>query len=119
MTLIDYMIQEGTVSSTSTTWETVAQREIVMNRPTMIWVYCEYTGSVTDKSIGLRLVVNGTEMSTDYHTPSIAGAYKQFCFFTVVEPPAQTLYTVEPQARVESSPQQVTVRRLRMASMQE
>ena len=119
MTILDYMTQEGDISTTNTTWTTIATRDIVFNRPTLVWLYCEYTGSVTNRNVNVRLIVNGNEQSFDYHTPSIAGAYKQFYFFSVVSPPSQTLYTIEIQARVESSPQQVTVRRLRLAAMQE
>lgn len=123
MTLIDTFTQDGEVNSTSTGWDTIASRALALSRICIIDLGCEYGGSVTNRAIQIRIVVNSNQKATDYHTPSMtvgAGGFKRFSYHAVVDPPApDTLYDVEVQVRVESSPQQVTVRNLAMSVMQE
>ena len=83
MTLVDTYSLVGPVTSTSTTWETLATRELALNRLCIVDIGCEYGGSVTNLAVQIRIVVNSNEQATDYHTPSMGtgvGGYKRFSF---------------------------------------
>ena len=82
-----------------------------------------YGGSSTDYAVQIRLLVDGNEVTSDYHTPSMTaslGAYKMKNYHGVFTPPAGVnSYSIEVQVRVENASQTVTVRDLALSVVQE
>jgi len=115
MTIMFYKSAEAVRSETVTEWTEIASK-IGTLRATgnFLQLYAEYGGSELSTPVGIRCLVNGVERGFDYHTPTLAGQYKAFCVFGVIEPEVAGEYTISLEVRALATGQTVNVRRIRL-----
>ncbi len=121
MTVIFYQSKEAPDSTPNTSWTEHASKQGTLNaRKHWVWVYAEYGGTETDSVVGIRVLINGTEVARDYHQPELANQYKAFSTMVEVEPSVGgELHTVSLEYRAVVAPQVALVRRVRLMVMQE
>ena len=120
MTLIFYETVEGDQSNVGDAWFEAASKTGTLNpRPHMIWVYGEYGGVLTNRTVHIRVLVDGSERGYDHHMPADSGEYGAFSVFGMIDPPVQGDHTISLEIRGGHSSQTVNVRRIRLAIMQE
>ena len=119
MTIMFYESSEGVQSQTTQTWTQVASKSGNLRASgNFLQLYAEYGGSNANKDVGIRVLVNGVEKGFDYHTPTIAGQYKAFFVFGIIEPSVEAEYTISLEVRALDTGQTVNVRRIRLMVMQ-
>ena len=115
MTIMFYESLEGVQSETTQTWTQVASKSGNLRvTGNFLQFYCEYGGSTAKKDVGIRVLVNGVEKGFDYHTVGIAGQYKAFMVFGIIEPTVEAEYTISIEVRALEVGQTVNVRRIRL-----
>ena len=115
MTIMFYETAEAVQSKTTQTWEEIASKTGTLRvTGNFLQLYAEYGGSEVNIPVGIRVLINGTEKGFDYHTPTLAGQYKAFSVFGIIEPSVQTEYTISLEVRALASGQAVNVRRIRL-----
>ena len=115
MTIMFYKAAEAVQSITAVVWTEIASKTGNLRvTGNFLQLYAEYGGSSTNKDVGIRVLINGVEQGIDYHAPTIAGAYKAFCVFGVIEPEAAGEYTISLEVRALATGQTVNVRRIRL-----
>ena len=120
MTLIFYDTVEGVQSNQGDSWFEAASKTGALNpQPHMIWVYGEYGGVLTNRTVHIRVLVDGAEKGYDYHTPDNASEYRAFSVFGMIDPSVEGVHTISLEVRGGHSSQTVGVRRIRLAIMQE
>ena len=106
-------------SKNTQSWEEVASKTGMLRATeNFLQLYAEYGGLNANKDVGIRVLVNGVEKGFDYHTPTIAGQYRHFSVFGVVEPSVAGEYTISLEVRALNTGQTVNVRRIRLMVMQ-
>lgn len=119
MTIMFYESLEDVQSETVQTWTEVASKSGNLRvTGNFLQLYAEYGGSAVDIDVGIRVLINGTERGFDYHTPTLAGQYKAFSVFGVIEPSVEAEYTVSLEVRALDTGQTVNVRRVRLMVQQ-
>jgi len=119
MSVMLYDVAEDNQIVDSQVWTQVISRTGNLNsQPNFIFVSLEYGGSSANKEVGIRVLVNGTERSFDYHTPTLAGQYRKFCDFGFLQPATAGEYTISLEARALGVGQTVIIRRIRLMIMQ-
>jgi len=119
MTVMFYESLEDVQSETVTAWTEVASKSGNLRvTGNFLQLYAEYGGSAVDIDVGIRVLINGTEKGFDYHTPTIAGQYKAFSVFGVIEPSVEAEYTISLEVRALDTGQTVNVRRIRLKVQQ-
>ena len=119
MTIMFYETAEAVQSKTTQAWEEIASKTGNLRvTGNFLQLYAEYGGSEVDIPVGIRVLVNGVEKGFDYHTPTLAGQYKAFSVFGIIEPSVQAEYTISLEVRALASGQTVNVRRIRLMVMQ-
>ena len=119
MTLIFYASAEASQQVVGDQWTEVAARAGHLNaREHMIWVFAEYGGVLTNRTVHIRVLVDGVEKGSDYYTPESAD-YRAFSTFGLMHPPVDGDHTISLEIRGGHSSQTVNVRRIRLAIMQE
>ena len=121
MTLIFYDSAEQVQSHTGdTNWLQVASKTGALNtREHILWVYAEYGGTVTNRTVHMRVLLDGVERGYDYHTPETANDYRAFSVFGLLAPPIEGDHTISVEIRGGHASQTVGVRRIRLSIMQE
>ena len=120
MTIMFYETSEGVQSKTTQSWEQVASKTGNLRATAnFLNLYAEYGGTSTNKDIGIRVLVNGVEQGFDYHTPSIAGQYRAFSVFGVIEPTVESEYTISIEVIALATGQTINVRRIRLMVVQQ
>ena len=121
MTVIFYESVEALASTDISGWTERASKGKTLNaRKHWLWVYAEYGGMQTNRPIGIRVKINGSEVASDYHTPEISGEYKSFSMMYELDNAVEaTLYTASLEYGFATGPQTVLVRRVRLMVMQE
>lgn len=119
MTVMAYNALEGGQSFSTEVW-TQAFSLVGNLRPVanFIQVSAEYGGTVTNKNVGIRVLIDGVERSFDYHTPDLANQYKKFCDFGILTPDLEATKTLTVEVRALGVGQTVLVRRIRAMVMQ-
>jgi hypothetical protein len=119
MSVMFYESNEAVQSETVQVWTEVASKAGDLRvTGNFLQLYAEYGGSNANKDVGIRCLVNGVEKGFDYHTPSIAGQYKAFSVFGIIEPVAEAEYTISLEVRALDTGQTVNIRRIRLMVMQ-
>ena len=119
MTIMFYKAAEAVQSKTTQTWEEIASKSGNLRvTGNFLQLYAEYGGASANKDVGIRVLINGTEKGFDYHTPTLAGQYKAFSVFGIIEPSVQAEYTISLEVRALDTGQTVNVRRIRLMVMQ-
>ena len=119
LTLIFYAEVDPPQSVVGDQWTEVASKTGHLNdREHLIWVYAEYGGVLTNRTVHIRVLVDGVEKGCDYHTPESAD-YRAFSTFGLMHPPVEGDHTISLEIRGGHSSQTVNVRRIRLAIMQE
>lgn len=114
MTVMAYNALEGDQSFTTEVWTQVFS--MVGNlRPVgnFIQVSAEYGGTVTNRNVGIRVLIDGVERSFDYHLPGLANQYKKFTDFGILTPVSEGEHTLSIEVRALGTGQTVLVRRIR------
>jgi len=120
MTLVDSGKVDGDTSYSSTSWSEVLSTTVNLRRTNIVCFCFEYGGEVTNRDVGVRLTVDGAEVTQDYHEPSRINGYVTRTFSVLVEAPEDlTSYMIALEAIVESAPQVVHVRRKSFWIMQQ
>lgn len=121
MTLMFYDSIPQEQQVTSINWTQVASKTGILHadREYLIWVSAEYAGSSLSKDVGIRVLVDGVEVSFDYHKPTLINQYKKFCDFGLFRPTTEGDHTISMEVRALSSGVTLIVRRIRLAVMQE
>ena len=120
MTIMFYQTAEGVQSETAQSWTEVASKTGTLHdRANFLQLYAEYGGNIIDEHVGIRCLVNGVEQAFDYHTPKLAGQYKGFSTFGVIQPNVEADYTISLEIRTLSPGQTVNIRRIRLSVTQE
>lgn len=119
MTLIFYDSVENEQSFTTTAWIQVASKTGHLNTTeNLIWLSAEYCATAANKEVGIRVLVNGNEVSFDYHTCTLANQYRKFCDFGLLAA-TDGQYTISVEVRALTAGVTVKVRRIRLAVMQQ
>ena len=115
MTIMFYESLEDVQSNTVSDWTQVASKTGTLRvTGNFLQLYAEYGGSSANKDVGIRVLINGVEKGFDYHTPSIAGQYRAFSVFGIIEPTVEGEYTISLEVRALGTGQTVNVRRIRL-----
>ena len=115
MTIMFYQTAEDVQSNTVSDWTQVASKTGTLRvTGNFLQLYAEYGGSSANKDVGIRVLINGVEKGFDYHTPSIAGQYRAFSVFGIIEPSVEGEYTISLEVRALGTGQTVNVRRIRL-----
>ena len=115
MTIMFYQMAEDVQSNTVSDWTQVASKSGTLRvTGNFLQLYAEYGGASSNKDVGIRVLINGVEKGFDYHTPSIAGQYKAFSVFGIIEPTVEGEYTISLEVRALGTGQTVNVRRIRL-----
>jgi len=115
MTIMFYKAAEAVQSETVTEWTEIASKTGNLRvTGNFLQLYAEYGGSSANKDVGIRVLINGVEKGFDYHTPTLAGQYKAFCVFGIIEPSVAEEYTISLEVRALATGQTVNVRRIRL-----
>ena len=119
MTIMFYETSEGVQSKTTQSWEQVASKTGTLRAVgNFLSLYAEYGGVNANKDVGIRVLVDGVEKGFDYHTPSIAGQYKAFSCFGVIEPSVEAEHTISLEVIALDTGQTINVRRIRLMVVQ-
>jgi hypothetical protein len=119
MTIRFYDSVEGVESNATQTWEQKASKTGSLRvTGNFLNFYCEYGGDTAKKDVEVRVLVNGVERGTDYHTVSVAGEYKAFSCFGVIEPSVEEDYTISVEIRAMEVGQTALLRRVRLMVVQ-
>lgn len=119
MTIMFYASSEGVQSFTSANWNQVASKSGNLNTQShLIWVSAEYGASTANREVGIRVLIDGNEVSFDYHTCSIVNQYRKFCDFGLYNA-VEGNHTISLEVRALTSGVTVNVRRIRLCIMQE
>jgi len=120
MTIMFYDSAESDQYVTSETWTEVVSKTGALRGGTQnyIFLYAEYGGSATNREVGLRALVDGTERGFDHHLPSLTNQPKAFSVFGMLQPSVDGDHTISLEARALGSPQTVLIRRIRLMVMQ-
>lgn len=119
MTLMFYdsVLQEQQV--TSVNWIEIASKTGHLNaRENLVWVSAEYTGTATNRDLFIQVKVDGQVVSNDYFRPSVSGEYRKFCDFGLFLA-TEGEHTISLEGKIGSAGTVLTVRRIRLAIMQE
>ena len=104
---------------TDTNWVQIASKTGHLNTTAnMIWISLEYTSSATNRTVGIRVLIDGVEVSFDHYQPTIAGQFHKFCDFGLYNS-TEGNHTISLEGRVVTAGSTLTVRRIRLAIMQE
>jgi len=115
MTIMFYQSLEDVQEFPTQTWAQVASKTGTLRvTGNFLQLYAEYGGSSANKDVGIRVLINGVEKGFDYHTPSIAGQYRAFSVFGIIEPSVEGEYTISLEVRALGTGQTVNVRRIRL-----
>ena len=119
MTVMGYHSVEGVQSFETVSWTEVATKTVSLHATgNFIHVSAEYGGTVVNREVGIRVLLDGVERSFDYHTPTLANQYRKLCDFGIYEPATTGDHIVSLEVRAISSGQTVNVRRIRLMIMQ-
>jgi hypothetical protein len=115
-----YRIDDETTHS-NTTWETILTRVVALSGINIMWIGAEYGGEVTNRDVGMRVMIDNVEVWQDYHQPSRANGFKLFAppALIIDAPSTEQVYTIRLQGIIESSPQVLHVRRKNLMILQE
>jgi len=124
MTLMFYESIEGEQSNLGATWFQAASKTgDLFPIPHLIWIYAEYGGTLINRSVQIRVLVDGEERGSSYHTPEVANEYKGYTVFGLFTPTGvedvKEPHTISLEVRGGHPTQTVKVRRIRLAIMQE
>ena len=120
MTIMFYNSAEGVQSNVGETWfEAASQTGTLHDGQHFIWVNAEYGGLLTNRTVHIRVLVDGVERGYDHHTPIDSGEYKSFNTFGMLNVTVEGDHTVSLEIRGGHSSQTVGVRRIRLAIMKE
>ena len=120
MTIMFYDALETTESNVGDTWYEVASKSGDLDvGQYFIWIFTEYRGQLTDQTAHIRFLVDGTERGHDYHIPEVAGEYKAFSVFGLLDVTVFGSHTVSVEIKGGSATQTVGVRRRRLTVMKE
>ncbi len=119
MTLMFYDSSEGVQTFTTTIWTQVASKTgALKTQENMIWVSAEYGAGTANREVGLRVLIDGAEVSFDYHTCTLANQYRKYCDFGLYNSVEGT-HTISLEVRALTAGVTVNVRRIRLAIMQQ
>ena len=119
MTIMFYKTAEAVQSETTVAWTEMASKTGNLRvTGNFLQLYAEYGGSEVNIPVGIRVLINGVEKGFDYHTPTLAGQYKAFSVFGIIEPTVEAEYTISIEVRALSTGQTVNVRRIRLMVVQ-
>ena len=119
MTIMFYESMEDVQSVTVSDWTEIASKTGTLRvTGNFLQLYAEYGGASANKDVGIRVLINGVEKGFDYHTPTIAGQYKAFSVFGIIEPSVAAEYTISLEVRALDTGQTVNVRRIRLMVQQ-
>jgi hypothetical protein len=119
MTVMFHDSAEENQSFTTQAWTQVVSKSGNLNGvANYINFYAEYGGSVVNREVGIRVLVDGVERAFDYHTPTLANQYKAFCTFGVLVLTEPGSHTISVEVRALSAGQTVLVRRIRLMLFQ-
>ena len=119
MTVMMYQSYEGDQSFLTEAWTQVASKAGILHPVgNFIQVSAEYGGILTNRNVGIRVLLDGAERSFDYHMPGLASQYKKFTDFGIFEPATEGEHTISLEVRALGTGQTVLVRRIRLMVMQ-
>lgn len=119
MTVMMHQQFEGDQSFTTQVWTQVASKTGQLRATSnFIILSLEYGGTVVNREVGIRVLIDGIERSFDYFTPTLANQYKKFCDFGILELSTEENHTISIEARALGSGQTVLIRRIRLMVMQ-
>ena len=119
MTVRFYDTVVGVHSNATQTWEQKATKTGSLRvTGNFLNFYCEYGGDTAKKDVQVRVLVNGVEKGTDYHTVAVAGGYRAFSCFGVIEPRVEADYTISVEIRAMEVGQTANIRRVRLMVVQ-
>lgn len=120
MTIMFYNAAEGVQSNLGDAWfEAASQAGTLSEGQHFIWVYAEYGGTQTNRTVHVRVLVDGAERGYDSHTPEASGEYKAFSVFGMLDVTVEAEHTISLEIRGGHSAQTVSVRRIRLTIMKE
>lgn len=119
MSVMLYDSSEDVQSYTTEVWTQVFAKTGNL-RPigNFIIASAEYGGTVTNRNVGIRVLVDGVERAFDYHLPGLASQYKKFCDFGILTPALEGEHTLSIEVRALGTGQTVLVRRIRLMVFQ-
>ena len=107
---------EQEVSSTSWTQVASVSKTLETLGEHMLWVNCEYAGVNVGEVVGVRVLIDGAEVSFDHFEPRLANQFRTFSPFGMKHF-AEGLHTVSLEVRCLTPTQTVKVRRVRLLVM--
>lgn len=120
MTVIRYHSEEGESEIQNIEWQDVAQVAIDIaeagSGDCIIWASCEYAGVNVDEIVGIRLLLDSTEVAFDHFKPVLANQFRAFSSMGLKNL-TDGFYYLTLQARCLNSTQTVKVRRKRLLVM--
>ena len=104
---------------TATEWTEVATKSGNLNATdNFIFVSCEYSGTLTNRNVGIRVLVDGVEAGFDHFVPTIADQYRKYSDFGMLGLAEPGSHTISLEARILGAGQSMMVRRIRLMVMQ-
>lgn len=121
MTVIIYRSEEDESQIQNDEWQDVAKVTIDIAAGTgsgryIIWANCEYAGKNLDEIVGVRLLLDGTEVAFDHFKPVLANQFRAFSSMGLKNL-TDGFYYLTLQARCLDPTQTVKVRRKRLLVM--
>ena len=118
ITIMFYHSVEDVQSFTSVNWAQVASKSgLLKDSENLIWVNAEYGADVANQFVGIRVLIDGNEVSMS-HTQTLAGQYVSFSPFGLYVA-TEGVHTISLEVRALNAGVTVNVRRIRLAIMQE
>lgn len=119
MSVMFYDSSEGVQNFEAVTWQDAFTKAGNLNaRGNFIYLSAEYTGDKVNDTVGIRVLLNGVEVSIDCFKPPIVSQYRKFCDFGLYTPAEAGMNTLKVQVRAVSAGTIVSVRRIRLMVQQ-
>jgi len=116
MTVILYAKEESETVKDTVGWETKLEVSGDVNASEQtnykIFVYCEITGSNTNRQVAVRVLVDGVERTFDSYEPPTSDLYKACCFMGLMSLIGE--HTLTLQFTPVNIPQTAKIRRARI-----
>jgi len=118
MTKMFYNSAEGVQSNVGTSWfEAGSVTGTLHAGEHFIWVYAEYGGIQTNRTVSIRVLIDGVTVPTfgeATHTPADSGAYNPFSVFGMKTVPTEGEHTISIEISAGHAAQTVNVRKIRL-----
>ena len=118
--MVFYNSLEPEASTVGVAWvERASKTGTLRDRPHWLWIYAEYSGTLTNRGVAVKVLVNGSEVAIDQHVPDESKGYRSFSTLVEINPPTSGSYTVSIEYRALHSSQTAWIRRVRLMVMQQ